>query len=68
MARTGDGSNLLALKALGLKPVARATVERNSVDVAQAVKTLVATGPDAVVQISAYKSCAAFIREAKKSG
>lgn len=58
----------LALTGLGLKPVAQATVERNSVDVANAVKTLVAAGPDAIIQISAYKSCAAFIREAKKSG
>ena len=62
-----DGA-LLALTAMGLKPVAQATVERNSIDVAQAVKTLVAATPDAVIQISAYKSCAAFIREAKKSG
>ena len=58
----------LALNSLNLKPVAQATVERNSVDVAQAVKTLVAAAPDAVVQISAYKSCAAFIREARKAG
>ena len=62
-----DGTTL-ALAALGLKPVARATVERNSVDVGKAVKTLVAAAPDAVVQISAYKSCAAFIREARKAG
>lgn len=62
-----DGVNL-ALGRLSLKPVAEATVERNSVDVAQAVKTLVAAGPDAVVQIGAYKACAAFIREARKSG
>ena len=58
----------LALGGLGLKPVAQATVERNSVDVAQAVKTLVAAGPDAVVQIGAYKACAAFIRAARKAG
>ena len=58
----------LALGRLSLKPVAEATVERNSVDVAQAVKTLVAAGPDAVVQIGAYKACAAFIREARKAG
>ena len=62
-----DGTTL-ALAALGLKPVAQATVERNSVDVGKAVKTLVAAAPDAVVQISAYKSCAAFIREARKAG
>ncbi len=58
----------LALSALNLKPVAQATVERNSEDVAGAVKTLVAAAPDAVVQISAYKSCAAFIRAARKAG
>ncbi|CAM3337120.1 ABC transporter substrate-binding protein [Polaromonas hydrogenivorans] len=54
-----------ALAARNLKPVALATVERNSVDVAEAVTTLTAAGPDAVVQISAYKSCAAFIRAAR---
>jgi branched-chain amino acid transport system substrate-binding protein len=58
----------LALNGLGLKAVAQATVERNSVNVAQAVKTLLTAAPDAVVQISAYKSCAAFIREARKAG
>jgi branched-chain amino acid transport system substrate-binding protein len=58
----------LALAAQNLKPVAQATVERNSVDVAAAVKNLVAAGPDAVVQIGAYKACAAFIREARKAG
>jgi ABC-type branched-subunit amino acid transport system substrate-binding protein len=57
-----------ALAALNLKPVAQATVERNSVQVDGAVKTLMAGAPDAVVQISAYKSCAAFIRTARKAG
>ena len=58
----------LALSAQNLKPVATATVERNSVDVAKAVATLVAAAPDAVVQVSAYKSCAAFVRAARKAG
>ncbi|RYX96079.1 MAG: ABC transporter permease [Comamonadaceae bacterium] len=58
----------LALAAQNLKPTAVATVERNSVDVAAAVKTLVAGAPDAVVQVGAYKACAAFIREARKAG
>ena len=44
------------------------TVERNTVDVAAAVKAIAATEPQAVVMISAYKSCAAFIREMKKAG
>ncbi len=66
--KAGLDGVVLALGGLGLKPVAQATVERNSVDVAQAVKTLVAAGPDAVVQIGSYKACAAFIRAARKSG
>ncbi len=62
-----DGVNL-ALSKLGHKPVALATVERNSVDVAAAVKTLRAAEPQAIVMISAYKSCAAFIRAARNAG
>lgn len=58
----------LAMGGMGLKPVAQATVERNSVDVAKSVQILLAAAPEAVVQISAYKSCAAFIREARKAG
>ena len=57
-----------ALKAQGLAPVSVGLVERNTVDVAAAVNAIVPTQPDAVVQISAYKSCAAFIREARKAG
>jgi len=57
-----------ALTALNLKPVALATVERNSVDVAKAVETLNAAAPEAVVQITAYKSSAAYIRAARESG
>lgn len=58
----------LALKPQGLTPVAVGTVERNAVNVTQAVKDIVAAGPTAVVQIGAYKACAAFIREARKAG
>ena len=58
----------LALAAQNLKPVAQATVERNSVEVAAAVRTLVAARPDAIVQISAYKASAAFIRAARAAG
>ena len=59
---------LRALKARDLAPTAVGLVERNSVDVAAAVKAIVADAPDAVVQISAYKSCAAFVRAARKAG
>ena len=58
----------LALTELGLKPTAQAMVERNTVDVAQAVKTLVSAMPEAIVQVGAYKACAEFIRQARKAG
>lgn len=57
-----------ALAELNNKPVAVATVERNSVDVAAAVKALASSNADAIVQVSAYKSCAAFIRAARVAG
>jgi branched-chain amino acid transport system substrate-binding protein len=56
-----------AMQARGMKILALGTVERNSVDVAAAVKEIAAKDPQAVVMISAYKSCAAFIREMKKA-
>ncbi len=66
--RAGLDGVKLALGALSLQPVAEATVERNSVDVARAVSTINAAKPEAVVQISAYNSCAAYIRAARAAG
>ena len=57
-----------ALKPLNLEPVALGTVERNTVAVADAIKAILPAAPEAIVQISAYKSCAAFIRDARKAG
>ena len=57
-----------ALKALGLAPVAVGSFERNTVNVADAVKTITAAKPDGVVQIGSYKACAAFIRQARAAG
>lgn len=54
-----------ALTKRQLKAVATATVERNSVDVAQSLETLIKSEPEAIVQISAYKSCAALIKLAR---
>lgn len=66
--KTGlDGVNK-ALAEIKLAPVATATVERNSTDVKAAVEKLVAAAPDAVVQITAYASAAAFVRAARKAG
>ena len=57
-----------ALKKRNLAVVAQGTVERNTVDVAKAVAAIKGPQPQAVVMISAYKSCAAFIKEMKKAG
>lgn len=57
-----------ALKRRDLAPVAKATVERNSTDVAAAVKTLLPAAPDVIIQISAYTSCAAFVKAARQAG
>lgn len=57
-----------ALKTLSLPMTSLGTVERNSVDVKKAVADILAKQPEAIVQIGAYKSCAAFIREARAAG
>ena len=57
-----------ALKARNMPLAGTATVERNTVDVKAAVAALAKVDPQAVVMISAYKSCAAFIKEMKKAG
>lgn len=54
-----------ALARRQLKPTATGTVERNSVDVTKALDVILKSEPEAVVQISAYKSCAAFIKQAR---
>jgi len=58
----------IAVSKRGGEIVSTGTVERNTVDVAKAVREIVPTRPDAVIMISAYKSIAAFIRAAKKDG
>ncbi|HSV45359.1 MAG TPA: ABC transporter substrate-binding protein [Ramlibacter sp.] len=54
-----------ALARRNLKPLTTMTVERNSQDVAPALAELLKSAPEAVVQISAYKSSAALIRLAR---
>ena len=56
-----------AMAARNMKILALGTVERNSVDVAAAVKEIASKDPQAVVMISAYKSCAAFIKAMRKA-
>jgi ABC-type branched-subunit amino acid transport system substrate-binding protein len=66
--KTGLEGVSRALKALNMEAASTGTVERNSSDVAAAVDSVLAQRPESIVQISAYKSCAAFIREARKRG
>ena len=58
----------IAMTRRNLKIAALGTVERNTVKVEDAVRSINAARPDAVVMISAYKSCAEFIRQMKKAG
>ncbi len=51
-----------AMQKRNLKIVATGTVERNTIDVAPAVAAIGKAEPQAVIMISAYKSCAAFIK------
>ncbi len=57
-----------ALAKRDLKPVALATFERNTVDVTASLATILSAKPDAVIQIGAYKSVSAFIKESRKQG
>jgi branched-chain amino acid transport system substrate-binding protein len=57
-----------AMARRNIKIVATGTVERNTVDVAAAVKAIGKVEPQAVVMISAYKSCAAFIKAMRAAG
>ena len=57
-----------AMEKRKLKIIATGTVERNTVDVAAAVKAICKVEPQAVVMISAYKSCAAFIKAMRAAG
>jgi len=58
----------IAMEKRGQKIAALGTVERNTVKVEDAVKKINASQPDAVVMISAYTSCAEFIKQMKKAG
>jgi ABC-type branched-subunit amino acid transport system substrate-binding protein len=57
-----------ALKKKNLPIDDTATVERNSLDVAKAVEKMMAKRPDVIIQISAYSSSAALIKEMRRLG
>lgn len=57
-----------ALARRNLQIAATGTVERNTTNVADAVKTINAAQPEATVMISAYTSVAEFVRQMQKAG
>jgi len=57
-----------ALKAQNLAPVVVGMAERNSNEVAAALKSILASRPEAIVQIGVFKACATFIRLARQQG
>ena len=57
-----------AMKKRMLEIVETGTVERNTTDVTAAVSKLAKSGASAVVMISAYRSCAAFIKAMRLAG
>ncbi len=58
----------IALTRRGMAIHSSGTVERNTVKVEDAVKSISASEPDAIVMVSAYTSCAEFIRQMRKAG
>ena len=65
-----DGLNgaLAALQSHGLKPVATATVQRNSNQVSEAVRQLMAAEPNGVIVVSTYVSSAALASALREKG
>jgi len=58
----------IALTKRGMKIHSNGTVERNTLKVEDAVKTLHASEPDAIVMVGAYAACAEFIKQMRKAG
>ncbi|KRC04362.1 ABC transporter permease [Hydrogenophaga sp. Root209] len=66
--KTGLDGVTRAMTAMTMEPVALGTVERNTIEVGQAVKDIMAQKPEAIVQIGAYKAVATFVRQARRAG
>ena len=52
----------IALQKRGMKIISKASYERNTLDVENAVSEIAISNPDAVIMIGAYKACAMFIQ------
>lgn len=57
----------LALKGLGLKPVAKGTYVRGTLEVEKGLAGIMASEAQAVIMIGTYDACARFIRLAKEN-
>ena len=66
--QAGLDGTVRALTKRNLKVHSLGTVERNTVNVGEAIKTIHGSQPDAVVMISQYTSIAEFVRQMKKQG
>ena len=64
--KSGLDGVIAALKKHNQAPSAVATVERNSLDVSQAVQTISKANAQAVVMVTLYKPTAEFVRQMKK--
>ena len=58
----------IALTKRGMKIFSSGTVERNTLKVEEAVKTINSTEPDAIVMVGAYAACAEFIKRMRMAG
>jgi branched-chain amino acid transport system substrate-binding protein len=58
----------IALTKRGMKIFSSGTVERNTLKVEQAVKSINSTEPDAIVMVGAYAACAEFIKQMRNAG
>jgi ABC-type branched-subunit amino acid transport system substrate-binding protein len=65
--KSGLDGVIAALKKHNQTPSAVATVERNSLDVSQAVQTISKANAQAVVMVTLYKPTAEFVRQMKKA-
>lgn len=57
----------LALKKRGMSLCGEGTYKRNTIAVSRGLKDIASTGAQAVVMVGAYKPCAQFIKQAKKT-
>jgi branched-chain amino acid transport system substrate-binding protein len=64
----GKASVVKALESRGLTLAAEAWYVRNSMDLQEALTTIVEARPEAVIMLGGYKTCAEFVRRAKGEG